>query len=368
MKLIYTIICILLSGSFLSAQKAVNVSNSSTVSSEIKGTTLLGSVVINNLEMLNSSDMDYSPILFQGGVVFTSTRKYKGKETKLFSKWKKEYSYLFFAKRNKRGDFRTPEPLKGKINGRYHEGAACFNKEGNLMFFTRNTNEGKNSFGKINLKIFLAKNIKGQWKEIQDLPFNSDRHSTCHPSISKDGKRLYFASNKNGGYGGMDIYVSHLVDGKWQYPVNLGEEVNSSGNETFPFIDDSDELYFSSDGHGGKGGLDIFKTTFADAEKESWNPIENVGSPFNSEKDDFGFTVYNNGQEGYFTSSREGGKGRDDIYTWRKAYIPQADELDLENRGHGMIDAVDPLQKSNAQEDSFALIADLFAVLVDGEE
>ncbi len=337
MRLKSTIFFILLSCSILSAQKAVNVShsNATTTSKDIKGKTALGSVVISNLDMLNSSDMDYSPILFQDGIVFTSTRKYEGKKTKMFTKWKKKFSYLFFAKRNKRGDFKTPKPLKGKINGRYHEGAASFNKEGNLMFFTRNTSEGKNSFGKINLKIYVAKNINGYWKELEDLPFNSDRHSTCHPSISKDGKRLYFASNRNGGYGGMDIYVSHFVDGRWQHPENLGEEVNSSGNETFPFVDDLDELYFSSDGHGGKGGLDIFKTSYTDAANEVWGKITNIGGPFNSDKDDFGFTIYSNGQEGFFTSSREGGKGRDDIYTWRKAYIPQADEEELVNPGQG---------------------------------
>jgi len=345
------------------AQSAIQVAGNS-VSKTERGSSMLGNVVVSNLGMLNSSDLDYSPILFKDGVVFTSTRKYVGSKRKAFRSKKKAYSYLFYSKRNSRGEFKEPAPLKGKINGRYHEGTATFNQEGTLMFFTRNTNEGKNSYGKVNLKIYVAKNINGYWKEIEELPFNSDRFSVCHPSISKDGKRLYFASNKNGGFGGMDIYVSHYENGRWQYPVNLGPEVNSAQNETFPFIDEKDALYFSSDGHGGKGGLDIFKSKITDAEEGTWSKPANIGQPFNSPKDDFGFTVYNNSQDGFFTSSREGGKGRDDIYTWHKAYIPQADEAEPMESDQGFIEipelpSVDPLKAKPA----FSL-KELVAVLV----
>ncbi len=345
------------------AQQVVQVSHTTNVSKEIKGTSQIGRVVISNLNMLNSSDMDYSPILYQDGIVFTSTRKHKGSKKKWFKNYKKEYSYLFFSKKTNRGEFRKPQPLKGNLNGRYHEGAATFNASGTLMFFTRNTSEGKNRFGKINLKIYMAKNVKGYWKEIKELPFNSDRHSTCHPSLSADGKRLYFASNRYGGFGGMDIYVSYFEDGKWQYPINLGPEVNSAGNETFPFIDENDELYFSSDGHGGEGGLDIFKTSFKQTEIESWNEPVNIGQPFNSEKDDFGFTIYNNSQEGFFTSSREGGLGRDDIYTWRKAYLPQADD-EIENPGIGQINRQQN-QNNNPVPNQPVFISEIIAVLTE---
>ncbi len=285
----------------------------------------LGKIAIRNLRSLNSHDLDYSPLLYKNGLVFTSTRKYEGHRKRWFKSCKKQYSYLFFSKRNNRGDYLKPKPLEGSINGRYHEGAASFNTEGTVMFFSRN-NRFKNQFGKYDLKIYTATNRNGNWTNTQEIKaINGDDFTACHPSISKDGKRLYFSSNRNGGFGGMDIYVSHLVDGEWQHPINLGPEINSEGNEIFPFIDEYDVLYFSSDGLKGNGGLDIFTSfrTSTDA-SETWSPATNLGLPFNSSKDDFGFSIYKNGQEGFFTSTRAGGKGHDDIYNWRKQYIPQA--------------------------------------------
>ena len=316
---------------YISGQDVVNVSSSGAASSDrntAKG--LLGQVAIKNLAALNSNDMDYCPLIYKDGLVFTSTRKHKGQNKKLFKSYKKKFSYLFFSKRDTRGQYHKPEPLEGAINGRYHEGAATFNKEGDVMFFTRNNNNGKNKFGKIDLKIYTAKNIKGNWNDTNEIKaINGDGYSTCHPSISSDGKRLYFASNRNGGYGGMDIYVSYFLDGEWQYPINLGPEINSDGNEIFPFIDDTNQLYFSSDGHEGNGGQDIFKSVWLDTkDDESWSKAANLGLPFNSIKDDFGFSIYNNNQEGFFTSTRAGGQGHDDIYTWRKAFVAQVQLLD----------------------------------------
>jgi WD40-like Beta Propeller Repeat len=312
----------------LNAQQLVNVSVKYEQAEEVicEDNKSFGSVSVKNLASLNSDDMDYSPLLYRDGLVFTSTRHFVGENRKQLKSYKRKFSYLFFAKRDERGRFLEPTPLEGTINGRYHEGAASFNKQGDVMFFTRNNDKGKNEFGKVDLKIYQAKSINGTWGQTEEIKaINGNGFSTCHPAISHDGTRLFFASNRNGGFGGMDIYVSYLVDGEWQYPLNLGSEINTDGNESFPFIDQNNKLYFSSDGHDGKGGLDIFFSIWLDSEdEEAWTKVQNLGFPFNSEKDDFAFSIYNNNQDGFFTSTRDGGKGFDDIYIWNKRYTPQA--------------------------------------------
>ncbi|HHS95804.1 MAG TPA: hypothetical protein ENJ45_04375, partial [Phaeodactylibacter sp.] len=153
-----TLLLLTLSFSILSAQQTVRVSQLNEAPKVIvEKSALFGQVAIRNLVSLNSNDMDYSPLLYKGGLVFTSTRKYEGQENKWFKSHKKKFAYLFFAAKDKRGHYLTPKPLKGAINGKYHEGAACFNKEGDVMFFTRNNNKGKNKFGKVELKIYTAR-------------------------------------------------------------------------------------------------------------------------------------------------------------------------------------------------------------------
>ncbi|MFT6020984.1 MAG: hypothetical protein ACI9CQ_003790, partial [Saprospiraceae bacterium] len=298
-----TLLALLLSSSFLFAQKEVNVAIKSSEALTISARSqALGEVAVRNLVDLNSNDMDYSPLVYKDGLVFTSTRVFEGKKKEWFKSYKTKFSYLFFAKRDDRGRFGSPEPLEGAINGRYHEGAATFNKKGDTMFFTRNNNKGKNKFGKVDLKIYTAKEVDGNWDSIEEIKnINGDGFSSCHPTISEEGSKLFFASNRNGGYGGMDIYVSHKVNGEWQYPINLGPEINTDDNEIFPYVDQQNKLYFSSDGHHGKGGLDIFTSVWIDSEdEEAWAKVINLGFPFNSVKDDFGFSIYNNSQEGFF--------------------------------------------------------------------
>jgi WD40-like Beta Propeller Repeat len=328
MKSLRFVLLALLSSTVLAAQQWVNVSLQFEQDEEViaEDNKNFGSVSVKNLASLNSDDMDYSPLLYRDGLVFTSTRNFIGEHRKRFKSYKRKFSYLFFAKRDERGRYLEPTPLEGSINGRYHEGSATFNTQGDVMFFTRNSDKGKNEFGKVDLKIYTAKSNNGIWGEIEEIKtINGDGFSTCHPAISHDGTKLFFASNRNGGFGGMDIYVSYLVDGEWQYPLNLGPEINTDDNESFPFIDQNNKLYFSSGGHDGKGGLDIFFSIWLDNEdEEAWTKVQNLGYPFNSDKDDFAFSIYNNGQDGFFTSSRDGGKGFDDIYIWNKRYAPQA--------------------------------------------
>jgi outer membrane protein OmpA-like peptidoglycan-associated protein len=191
------------------------------------------------------------------------------------------------------------------------------------MYFTRNNKRGKNKQNFINLKIYSAEWIDGLWQNIEELPFNDEVYSNCHPSLSKDGNSLYFASNRPGGFGKMDLYVSKKVNGVWQPPVNLGSAVNSSSNEIFPFIRNTGDLYFSSDNPSGFGKMDIYIAK-ANLLSNDFEQCANLGWEFNSIADEFGFYASPDKEEGYFSSNRPGGKGSDDIYYWQKIKVAVA--------------------------------------------
>ncbi len=281
-----------------------------------------GIINIGNLKVINSSDLDYNAVLVGDGVIFTSTRAQASSRFAAtagggkLNAWKKKLSTLFYSRLSD-GKLAEPVPLTGAINDEYHESSASFSYSGNLMFFTRSSAK-KDRRGKRQLKIFMAEKLEDQWSNIQEVPFNGDDFSTCHPAISSDGTRLYFSSNRPGGFGGMDIYVSTYRNESWSAPVNLGPVINSAGNEVFPYISEDEVLYFSSSDQGGLGRLDIFrsKKVYANSER-TWQIKENLGEPFNSPGDDFGFYINADNTGGLFTSSRNGGKGKDDIYYWQ---------------------------------------------------
>ncbi len=275
-------------------------------------------VEIYNVKNINTKHLDFSPVPFEDGIVFTSTRG-RDQMMKNTDKWTNDnFTDLFFSKMNEDGTFTEPVPFVGDVNGKYHDGTASFSESQSVMVFTRNNLKGKSSNGLIDLKIYSANSDDKYWVNSEELPFNSNEYSTCHPAITSDGRTLYFTSNRPGGYGGMDIYVSTFEGGDWGAPKNLGPTVNSSGNEIFPFVSETGDLYYSSNGHSSLGGLDIFKATKANPDDEdSWIYRENMGKPFNSKKDDFGFYINKEQDMGYLSSSRKGGSGKDDIYSWK---------------------------------------------------
>ncbi|WP_417872415.1 OmpA family protein [Xanthomarina gelatinilytica] len=201
------------------------------------------------------------------------------------------------------------------VNTRYHEGLVSFSPDGNTMYFSRESfAEGdfeKNKEAKTKkslLYLFKATKDGESWVNVQPLSINNKEYSVKNPSVSKDGKTLYFASDMPGGFGLFDIYKVAINDnGTLGQPENLGNKINTEGQEMFPFISDKDILYFSSNGHLGLGGLDVFHTT------ESGNVV-NAGVPVNSNSDDLAFTINEETGEGYVSSNRPGGKGSDDIY------------------------------------------------------
>ncbi len=205
-------------------------------------------------------------------------------------------------------------PVKGEINTKLHDGPAVISPDGKTMYFTRNNylgkKEGKRDKEKTNhLKLYVANNSGNGWTGVKELSFNSNEYSVGHPTLSPDGKTLYFTSDMPGGMGGTDIYkVAIDTAGNFKAPENLGQPVNTEFDETFPFMDKDGTLYFSSNGHAGLGLFDIFKL--------EEGQVDNLGEPVNSSMDDFAYFQVTDSKEGYISTNRGGGS--DDIYVFNK--------------------------------------------------
>ncbi len=277
----------------------------------------------------NSSFDDFGPSIVHGQLVFASDRDL-GTAIKRTSMWTgNPFSDLYSTalRTDVPGAIASArlEKFSSSVNTRFNEAAVCLAPDGQTIYFTRNNfddgNTERSEEGLVKLNIFSARrNAEGAWSNVTRLPFNSAEYNTSHPSISPDGKRLYFASNRPGGFGGMDLYFSELNNGVWGTAINLGPTVNTEGNEIFPFIDPNKRLYFASNGHIGLGGLDLFYST-PKGDKD-WNLPVNLGAPLNSTRDDFGVCFGGDLSWGFFTSDRDGGAGRDDIYAFSKNAAP----------------------------------------------
>lgn len=214
---------------------------------------------------------------------------------------------LYYTKKDKAGKWSAPEAIKGGVNSEYHDAFAVVTADGQTMYFTRtNLFKGKikkNVANEANLKILKAVLLEGEWTNVEEFPYNSDEYSNGHPALSPDGKTLYFSSDRPGGYGQTDLYSCNWNGTNWDEPVNLGPMINTAGREMMPQVGFNEKFYFSSDGHAGMGGLDIFVTTKSGS---TFKQPENVNSPINSSKDDFSFTLDNEGKIGNLTSTRSG--------------------------------------------------------------
>lgn len=213
------------------------------------------------------------------------------------------------------GDGTLTEPIPvDELNTKYHDGPVTLSADGNIMFFSRDglaegdferNKKANTKIGK--LGIYRAEKKEGKWTNIKPLPFNSTKYSVGSPSLSKDGKTLYFASDMPGGLGDTDIWkVAINTNGSYGKPVNMGDKINTEGKENFPFISDDNILYFASNGKQGLGGLDVFK-----ADLTTNTEAENLGQPVNSNKDDFAFTFNKDQGIGFLSTNRE---GSDNIY------------------------------------------------------
>ncbi len=269
---------------------------------------------VENMALINSKEADYAPSYAdkkKNKLIFTSTRQ--GATGGIDINTGQNKSDLYETTLDKNGKWSTPMALSGNAVSKFNDAAVAVTKKGDAMFLTRCPEE-KNK--KLKCQLYVAKKQGPGWGEPELLPFSVDSVSFGHPTVSGDGKTIYFTSNLAGGYGGKDIWKSSL-DGKvWGQPVNLGPSVNTAGNEMYPYISDDDKmLYFSSDSHLGMGGLDIFKTEKS-ADGKFTKAAENLKSPINSAGDDFGIIFEGAKTKGYLTSNREGGKGGDDIWAF----------------------------------------------------
>ncbi len=271
---------------------------------------------------VNTAGSDMGPAIYNDNLIFSSTSI--GAKPKATYKWNElPFLNLYSAKINSNGDLSSPQPFAPKLKTAYHDGPVSFDTKNNIIYFTRNNFvKGKTSTSKegvVNLKIFEGKFTDGDWRLTGEFKYNSDEYSVGHPSVTSDGKVLYFASDMPGGYGKSDIYFCVFSNGQWSKPFNLGPKINTEGNEFFPFISSDGVLYFASDGHGGLGGLDIYLSV---PDHGIFNSIENMGYAVNSSRDDFLMVLDSTGMKGYFSSNRPGGKGNDDIYFLKIKRIP----------------------------------------------
>ncbi len=271
---------------------------------------------------INTATSDFGPSFYGSDkIVYASAGNTTGSK---IVEWTQEPSLdLFIADRAANGELSNSRSLGGDINTVYNESTATFSKDGMTVYFTRNTFiDGKKGLDKskkfktLRLSLYKAtKTGENTWTNIVELPFNSKEYSVAHPALSPDEKRLYFSSDMPGTLGMSDLwYVDILGNDKYGTPVNLGPSINTEARESFPFISENNNLYFSSDGRSGLGGYDIFVTPLDNHGKPG--NITNLGAPANSSKDDFGFIINENDRIGYVTSNRGGDRGSidDDIY------------------------------------------------------
>jgi outer membrane protein OmpA-like peptidoglycan-associated protein len=260
---------------------------------------------------VNSEKSDFGAVLYDDVLYFASARNENNKKYG----WNNEpFLDIYKSTLNADGTYSVPTPVE-ELNTKFHEGSVSITKDGNTIYFSSESfkeklfekDKGKRlKYGQVSL--YKAVKENGKWSGLTALPFNSKSYSTGNPSIDKEGKTLYFASNMPGSIGKTDIWkVTVNSDGTFGSPENLGDKINTSGDENFPFVTEDNILYFSSNGLTGFGSLDVFSVDLNKDEK----PI-NIGKPVNTEKDDFAFTFNKERNIGYLSSNRS---GVDQIYS-----------------------------------------------------
>ncbi len=276
-----------------------------------------GRYTLENLS-LNSVYSDYGAAVIDQQLVFASARDTGSVSKKIHSWTNASFTSLYQAPILADGSVGKAVAFDSGVRSKFNESTPVFTKDGQTMYFTRNNflngKRGKDENRTTLLKIYSAQKVNGKWTNIKELPFNSDNYSTAHPALSPDGKWMYFSSDRSGTLGQSDLYrVPILAADRFGQPENLGNRINTEGRESFPFISELNELYFTSDGHPGLGGLDIFVVKIKD--DNTLGAVQNIGAPANSPFDDFGWTINTATKKGFVSSNRKGGVGNDDIYS-----------------------------------------------------
>lgn len=277
-----------------------------------------GRFQIENVDF-NSKLSDFAPAFNQNQLIFASNRADRNFTRRIHDWNNQPFLDLYQINKASENAKNTISKMPKVINSKYHESTAVYTKDGNTMYFTRNNYTNKeykqDEQGTNKLKLYRATRENDTWK-VEELPFNSDQYSVAHPALSVDEKTLYFASDMPGGKGQSDLYKVAIKGTEFGTPENLGDKINTESRETFPFISKDNKLYFTSDGHVGLGGLDVFVSTIDRA--NDFGEVFNLGRPINSPADDFTFIINETTGAGYFASNREGGIGDDDIYSFTR--------------------------------------------------
>jgi outer membrane protein OmpA-like peptidoglycan-associated protein/tetratricopeptide (TPR) repeat protein len=269
---------------------------------------------------INTANSEFGGVVLNDTLIFAAVKKKPNLFDKTY-KWNNE-SYLNLVSisiKNSNAQDSIVSYFSKNLKSPMHESNAVFTKDGKTMYFTRNNSvngrRGKDTSKISTIQIFRAELIKNKWTNVESLPFNSPDYSVEHPALSPDEKTLYFASDMPESIGSFDIYSVSIYGRVYGPPVNLGDNINTSKREQFPFVSKDNKLYFSSNGREGYGGLDVF---VSDIEGKDFTKASNVGLPVNSGYDDFAYYIDSDSKEGYFSSDRPGGKGKDDIYSLKE--------------------------------------------------
>ena len=268
---------------------------------------------------INTKDSEFGTTFFgKDKVVFAAPKDNAVITRTVWSENKQAFLDLYIGTITEDGEIDGKQRVLGDVNNKFHEGIVSFTKDLKTVYFDANNYTSKNkakkdSTGIVNIQMYKADvGENGMWTNVVKLPFNNDEYSTGHPALSLDDKKLFMISDRPGSVGKTDIYVVEIKDdGSYGNPKNLGKKINTEEREMFPFISDENILYFSSDGHPGFGDLDVYASKIFDNTVSE--PI-NLEEPVNSKKDDFAYIIDDSNHKGYFSSSRKGGKGDDDIY------------------------------------------------------
>ena len=276
-----------------------------------------GSFDVQTLSSISGSSDEIAPVIISNGILFCSNRKTNPFLTKKNFDGVRLYD-LFFAPFNPDGTTGKPVKFTAGLGKNVNIGPAYLTPDGKTLYFTRNLVAGeklrKDQSNK--LGIFTATRQGSSWNNVQPFEYNDPGYNVSYPFVSSDGKYLFFSSDMPGGLGKYDIYMCERQGNKWSKPVNLGNNVNSSAAEIHPFLHNTGRLYFASDRKGGLGGLDIYYSTLVYG---NWSKPVRLDDPINSEEDDFAFYAAPGGQEGYFSSNRR--KYSDDIYRFATTII-----------------------------------------------
>ncbi|CAM1361379.1 WD40-like Beta Propeller Repeat [Tenacibaculum sediminilitoris] len=264
---------------------------------------------------INLEGIDYGTFVYKEKIYFSSSRNL-GKKKNIDAWSDRPFLDIYEVDYNKeKNSYGEPKLLKGEVNTKLHECSPVITKDGKTLYFTRNNTtprikEIKNKA--VQLKIYRATKVNGKWDNIEDLSINGDNYSNAHPTLSPDEKVLYFVSNMSTSIGQTDLYAVEINnDGSLGKPRNLGAKINTKGRESFPFVTKDNELYFSSDGHFGLGGYDVFYIDL----KKTGGQLLNVGEPINGAYDDYAFSINNHTKKGFFSSSRS---KTDNIYSLKE--------------------------------------------------